>query len=174
MEKAWDIKFSHETGNYLLGGPQEIISCLLSHEKISCLMRFSHGIYKEGMRHEIFSWDRRFSSGEVPPKRNLLSPVSWENLSFHKIFSWDLWRRHETLDFLMRQEIFSWGPPRRKSPVSCFMRKFHMSQDFLMGFMEKAWDIRFSHETGDYLVSHEIISCLLRFSFGIYGEGMRH
>ena len=108
MEVAWDIRFSHKTGYFLMGGPQEIISCLLSHEKISCLMRFSHGIYKEGMRHEIFSWDRRFSCGE--------------------------------------------GPPKRKSAVSCLMRKSHVSRDFLMGFMEKAWDIIFSHETGDFVM----------------------
>ena len=74
----------------------------------------------------------------------------------------------------MRQEIFSWGAPRRKSPVSSLMRKFYVSQDFLMGFMEKAYDIRFSRKAGDFLVSHEIISCLMRFYFWIYGEGMRH
>ena len=62
----------------------------------------------------------------------------------------------------------------RKSPDSCLMRKFHVSRDFLMGFMEKAYEMRFSSKTGDFLVSHEIISCLMRFSFGIYGEGMRH
>ena len=148
MEVAWDTIFSHKTGYFHMGGPQEIISCLLSHEKISCLMRFSHGIYKEGMRHEIFSWDRRFSCGEGPPRRK--SPVSWDNLMSHEIFFWDLWRKHETLDFLMRQEkiscltrfshgiyekgmtheIFLWdrrfscgeGPPMRISPVSCLMR----------------------------------------------------
>ena len=73
----------------------------------------------------------------------------------------------------MRQEIFSWGAPRGKSPVSC-LEKIHVSRDFLMGYMEKAYDMRFSSKMGDFLVSHEIISCLMRFSFGIYGESIRH
>ena len=55
----------------------------------------------------------------------------------------------------MRQDIFSYSPPTRKSPVSCLMRKSHVSRDFLLGFMEKVCDMRISHETQDFLMRQE-------------------
>ena len=73
-----------------------------------------------------------------------------------------------------------WVPSTRKSPVSCLMRKSHVSWDFLLGFIEKAWDMRISHETGDFLsrqetgdfligggqklIRHKIFSWDMRFS----------
>ena len=73
------------------------------------------------------------------------------------------------------------SPQTRKSPVSCLMKKSHVSQenllshhievspmskshvswDFLVGFIEKAWDMRISHETGDFLLRHETEDFLL-------------
>ena len=132
----------------------------------------SRGIYGERMRHEIFSWDRKFSCGGPPHTRKspvsclmIESYVSRENFMSHEIFSWDIWRRHETWDFLVRQEIFLWGgAPKRKSPVFYLTIWSHISRDYLMGFIEKAWDMRLSPETGDFLVGRapqEKISCLL-------------
>ena len=56
----WDMRFSHETGNFFVQPPSWENLRLLSHDKMSCLMRFSCGIYRKSMRHENFSWDRRF------------------------------------------------------------------------------------------------------------------
>ena len=54
--------------------------------------------------------------------------------------SWDLWRTHETWDFLVRQEIFLWRPPHtRKSPVSCLMIESYVSRENFM-----------SHHSGKY------------------------
>ena len=156
IRKAWDMRFSCETGDFLVGrGPYEKISCLLSHEIISYLMRFSHGIYREGMRHEIFSWDRRFSCGEVPPKRNLLSPVSWENLTSHKIFSWDLLRKHETLYFSWDRRFSHETGDRRFSRWGG--AKTDKTWDFLLRYEIFSWDRRqeiFSLGVGPKLIRH--------------------
>ena len=119
--------------------PNEKISCLLSHEKISCPKRKSHVFsvlappqwenhlspvsWENLMSQEKISCVKRIShilSFLVPPQReNLLSPVSWENL--------------------MTQEkilcLFSIGsPPMRKSPISCLMRKSCVPRENLIPF----------------------------------------
>ena len=85
--------------------PNEKISCLLSHEKFSCLKRKSN---------DLSVW------GPLPMRK---SPVSC------------LMRKsHVSGENLMSQEkiscIFSfWSPPTRKSPVSCLMRISHVSRE---------------------------------------------
>ena len=77
---SWDIRFFHETGHFLIQPPHKKISCILSHEKIPCLMRFSFGIYRESMRHDIFSWERRFSHGGVPRRKYPISCLMRKSL----------------------------------------------------------------------------------------------
>ena len=133
--------------------PNQKISCLLSHEKISCLKRKSYVLLVRGppiekisrlLPHEKISCLKRKShvlSVLGPPQRdNLLSSVSWENLISQEKISC----------------LISFGPPKEKiscllsqKKISCLMRNSHVSC-FLYKFHKKiSWDTRFSHKTGD-------------------------
>ena len=151
---------AHDTQNFLLRGegclsghplPHQKIFCLLSHVKISCLTRKSH---------VLLLW------GGPPSRENLLSPVPWENLMCHEkisclmrheIFSWGggCWREHHPSVGEIILSNVSWENLMSHEKISCLTRKSHVSQDFLLGFMEKAWGMRISHETQNFLMRQE-------------------
>ena len=156
-DKTWDFLLRHKIFSwdriqeiFSLGGPK-----LIRHEIFSWDLRFSyetdHFLIQPPstrkspvsclMRKSHVSRENLMSYQFLPPQwENLLSPVLWENLMSQDKISC----------------LFSFGPPpMRKSPVFCLMRKSHVPWDFLLGFMEKAWDMRISHETGDFLSRQE-------------------
>merc|ERR1712243_385164 len=89
--------------NQFLVPPNKKISCLLSHEKISCSKRKSHV----------------FSVLGSPQKRKY--PVSCLMRKSH----------------VSRENFMSfpfWAPPMRRSPVSCLMRKSRVSREIIMPY----------------------------------------
>merc|ERR1712163_45312 len=84
--------------------PNEKISCLLSHEKISCPKRKSH----------VFSV-------LAPPHEKIFYLLSHKKISGPK-------RKSHVFS------VFGPPSPPRKSPVSCLMRKSHDPRENLMSF----------------------------------------
>ena len=116
--------------------PNEKISCLLSHEKISCLKR----------KYYVLS---------------VFGPLLNEKISC--LLS------HEKISCSKRKShVFSvLGPPlMRKSPVSCLMRKSHVSRENLMSyqFWPPQWENLLSPVSWENLMSQEKISYLKRKS----------
>ena len=96
------------------------------------------------MRHEIFSWDMRFSH-ETGDRRFSCGGAVWENVLSHEKISC----------------LISLGSPStRKSLVSCLMRKSHDPGDNLMSFQYRVPP----NEKIFCLLSHEKISCPKRKS----------
>ena len=143
--------------------PNEKISCLLSLEKISCPKRKSHV----------------FSVLGPPQRENLLSFASWENLMTQEkiscIFSFGP-HPHEKISCLLSHEKIScpkrkshviqfWVThPTRKSPVSCLMRKSHVSRENLMSYqfgVPPQWENLLSLVSWENLMSQEKISFLI-------------
>ena len=142
--------------------PNEKISCLLSHEKISCLKRKSHVFSVLGptpMRKSPVSSLRRKSHVPrenlmsfhfwVPPSKKIYCLLSPEKISFIKRKSHVLsvlgppYKKifcllsHKKISCLKRKSyvLSVLGPPStRKSPVSCLMRKSHVSRENLMSY----------------------------------------
>ena len=97
------------------------------------------------MRHEIFSWHRR-----------------------QEIFSWGGTVRENVLSQEKISCLISfWVPPMRKSPVSCLMRKCHVSRENLMSYQflvppNKKISCLLSHEKTSYLKRKSPVSFLMR------------
>merc|ERR1712101_53950 len=83
---------------------QKKISCLLCHEKISCLKRKSHVFSVLG-----------------PPNEKISCLLSHEKISCSK-------RKTHVFSVLV-------SPLTRKSPVTCLMRKSHVSRENLMSYL---------------------------------------
>ena len=81
---SWNMRFSHETGDTRFFHRGLYKKKVLSHEKITCLKRKSHISRENLMSQEKISC--LISFGPPPQRENILSPVSWENLSYLPFF----------------------------------------------------------------------------------------
>ena len=111
-------------------------------------------------RHEIFSWDTRFSH-ETGDRRffHWGGALYWKPIRFSP-GSWDFLMRQETRDFLggegdqilKKHEIFTW---HQRFSCETWDRRFsHEGGPKMIKYEIFSWDMRFSHETGDRRFSH--------------------
>merc|ERR1711873_380 len=138
--------------------PNEKISYLLSHEKISCPKRKYHvfSVLAPPMRKSFVSClMRKFHISRenlmsykfwVPPNENISCLLSHGKISCLKRKSHVLSVCHPPSK--RKSHVFLvLGPPMRKSPVSCLMRKSHFSRENLMSYDFSINPTRKSHGT---------------------------
>ena len=118
-----------ETGDFLVGGLYEKMSCLMRKSHVSRENLMSYQFWAPPMRKSPVSCLMRKSH---VPRENLMSYQFWvpPNEKISCLLS------HEKISCLKRKShvLSVWPPPTRKSPVSCLMRKSHVPRENLMSF----------------------------------------
>merc|ERR1712082_33183 len=112
--------------------------------KISCFMSYEKISYLRRKSHVL--------SVLGPPHEKISCLLSHEKISCLK-------RKYQVFSVL--------APPTRKSPVSCLMRKSHVSRENLMSLEKISCYSVLGHppnENISYLLSHDKVSCLKRKS----------